>query len=42
MIKLRLYIFYQNMIYSKNEAIRDTSHHDVKYHEKLRSLNKSY
>ena len=31
MIKLRLYIFYQNMIYSKNEAFRDTSHHQVVY-----------
>ena len=31
MIKLRLYIFYQNMIYSKNEAFRDTLHHRVIY-----------
>ena len=29
MIKLRLYIFYQKMIYSKNEAFSDTSHHQV-------------
>ena len=27
-----IYILF-NMIYSKNEAFRDTSHHDVKYHE---------
>ena len=32
------------MIYSKKEAFRDTSHHqvNVKYHEKLRYWNKSY
>ena len=30
------------MIYSKNEAFRDISHYDVKYHENLRILNESY
>ena len=31
MIKLRLYLFYLNMIYSKNEACGDTWHHQFIY-----------